>query len=160
MGVPRKKAGEKEKTTKKKNRQISRMFEHIFRKLRRPTNARGRKQEERDRGLARALVYEARAKAYLGEDGILSGSRRNLFPSIPSEEPRANRPRRWLVLHRKKTLCCAGDAFAVPDAHGFGPDRSADRAALGDVPQAASFEKVWRRDPGGVRSTSALVAHR
>jgi thiol-disulfide isomerase/thioredoxin len=118
-----------------KSLKYSRMFEQNIRKAPAPEGRdSGRKQDERDRGLARALLYEARAKGMLGDDAEAERLASESFSIYPSEEAARESSEALARLHREKeAVLRLADAFAVPDAHALETDRAADRRQLGEL---------------------------
>lgn len=92
-----------------------------------------RKQDDRDRALARALLYQSRAKTILGENAVAEPLAAKAFAAYPSEEA----ARQWSeTLDRlgraEDAVARLADAFAIPDAHATDADRAADRKQLGE----------------------------
>jgi len=92
-----------------------------------------RKQDERDRALSRAVLYQSRAKTVLGEKEEAERLAATAFAVYPTEEI----AREWSeTLDRlgrpEDALARLADAFTVPDAHATDADRAADRKRLGE----------------------------
>jgi thiol-disulfide isomerase/thioredoxin len=92
-----------------------------------------RKQDDRDRALARALLYQARAKTMLGDQAVAEPLAAKAFSSYPSEEA----AREWSEAldhlgRAEEALARLADAFAIPDSHASDADRAADRKRLGE----------------------------
>ncbi len=92
-----------------------------------------RKQDERDRALARALLYQARAKIMLGDNAVAEPLAAKAFATYPSEEA----AREWSEAldhlgRAEESLARLADAFAIPDPHASDADRAADRKQLGE----------------------------
>jgi thiol-disulfide isomerase/thioredoxin len=93
-----------------------------------------RKQDERDRGMARALLFQARAKAILAdheEAGRLAGQSFNVYPSEEAA-------REWSNALEKSgrmedALARLADAFVIPDAHSADANHADDRRKLGEM---------------------------
>ena len=94
----------------------------------------GRKQEERDRSLARMLLFQARAKSQLGKKDEAEALAARAFAVYPNEE----NAREWSVAltaldRHEDALLRLADAFAIPDARASDADRATDRKLLGDI---------------------------
>ncbi len=92
-----------------------------------------RKQDDRDRALARALLYQARAKIMLGDNAVAEPLAAKAFATCPSEEA----AREWSETldhlgRAEESLARLADAFAIPDPHASDADRAADRKRLGE----------------------------
>jgi thiol-disulfide isomerase/thioredoxin len=95
-------------------------------------NDAARRQEERDRALGRALLYESRARTLLGEKEEAERLASKSFAAYPTEEA----AREWSDaldrLGRKQdAMAHLADAFAIPDPHSNDADRASDRKRLG-----------------------------
>ncbi len=114
---------------------FSRAFEQNIRNAPPPAGAdAGRRQDDRDRGLARALVYQSRAQSILENKKEAERLAGQAFQIYPCEET----ARVWSeALEANGRLGEAieslADAFAVPDARALASDRSADRRKLGEL---------------------------
>jgi thiol-disulfide isomerase/thioredoxin len=114
---------------------FSRAFERNIRKAPPPTGAdAARRQDDRDRGLARALVYQSRAQAILENKKEAERLAGEAFQAYPSEET----ARAWSEALQangrlQEAIESLADAFAVPDARALEADRSADRQKLGEL---------------------------
>ncbi|MBZ5605594.1 MAG: TlpA family protein disulfide reductase [Acidobacteriia bacterium] len=128
-----------------KSLQYSKLFEQAIRKAPAPEGREaGRKQDERDRGLARALVYEARAQGVLGKDGDAEKLAAEAFGIYPSEESAREWSDALVRQHREKdALPHLADAFAIPDAHSTDADRADDRRRLGEL-----YRKLHHNEKG------------
>jgi thiol-disulfide isomerase/thioredoxin len=94
----------------------------------------GRKQEERDRAIARSLIYQARAKTILGEDAEAEKLASQSFAVFPSEEAARESAMALVRMQRDKdALVRFADAFSVPDKFAQESDRAADRKQLGEM---------------------------
>lgn len=93
-----------------------------------------RKQDERERALARAILYQSRARTVLGENEEAERLAAKAFAAYPGEES----AREWseTLDHLGRTgeaIDRLADAFTIPDAHAADPDRTADRKRLGEL---------------------------
>jgi thiol-disulfide isomerase/thioredoxin len=103
-----------------------------------------RKQEERDRGLARALLYESRAHTVLGEYPEAERLAAESFSIYPSEEAARESAAGLERLGRlKDALARLAEAFAVPDTRASESDRADDRRKLGEM-----YRKVHHSEKG------------
>lgn len=92
-----------------------------------------RKQDDRDRALARALLYQARAKTMLGDSAVAEPLAAKAFATYPNEEAAREWSEALEHLGRaEESLARLADAFAIPDAHASDADRAADRKRLGE----------------------------
>jgi len=92
-----------------------------------------RKQDDRERALARALVYQARAKTMLGDNAVADPLAAKAFATYPSEEAARVWSEALVQLDRaEESLARLADAFAIPDPHASDADRAADRKRLGE----------------------------
>lgn len=103
-----------------------------------------RKQEERDRGEARALLYQARAQAILENETEAEQLAARSYATYPCEEG----AREWAraldaVGNLKDTVERYADAFTIPDPRAVETDRAEDRRMLGDL-----FRKIHHSDKG------------
>ncbi|HEV8145377.1 MAG TPA: thioredoxin-like domain-containing protein [Bryobacteraceae bacterium] len=94
----------------------------------------GRKQEERDRSLARMLLYQSRAKSQLGKKDEAEPLAARAFSVYPNEES----AREWSVAlaamgRHEDAVQRLADAFAIPDARASDADRATDRKLLGEI---------------------------
>ena len=92
-----------------------------------------RKQEDRDRALARALGYQARAQTILGNNGEAETLAARAFTTYACEET----ARMWseTLDHLGRTddsLRSLADAFAIPDVYTTDALRAEDRKLLGE----------------------------
>jgi thiol-disulfide isomerase/thioredoxin len=145
-----------------KSLQYSRAFEQFVRKAPAPEGGdAGRKQEERERGLSRALLYQFRAKAVLEEKAEAERLAAEAYQTFPCEES----AREWstaLVNSGKDAdaLQRIADAFVIPDSRAVDTDRAEDRRKLGDL-----YHKLHHDDKGlgdliltAYDRTAALIA--
>jgi thiol-disulfide isomerase/thioredoxin len=103
-----------------------------------------RKQDERDRALARAVLYQSKAKSALGERDEAERLAATAFAVYPSEEI----AREWAETleglgRAEDAIARFADAFTVPDAHAADTDRAADRRRLGE-----RYRKLHDSDAG------------
>ncbi len=128
-----------------KSLKYSTAFEQFVRNAPAPSGRdAARKQDERDRGLARMLIYQSRAKSILGDDVEAERLASQSFSIYPSEEAARESAEALRRLHREKeALERLADAFAVPDAHATDSDRAADRKQLGEM-----YRKIHRNEKG------------
>lgn len=90
-----------------------------------------RRQEDRDRGESRVLLYQSRAETILGEKKEAERLAAQAYAVYPSEEP----AREWgaalaALGETRDAIAHYADAFTIPDPHALDSDRAADRAAL------------------------------
>jgi thiol-disulfide isomerase/thioredoxin len=121
-----------------------RHFQEIVEKLPAPAGLGSAKmREERDRGVARALLYQSRAKSALGDFNEASKLAAQSFATYPCEES----AREWggalasLGFHEQAAQHFA-DALMIPDLRALDSDRAIDRRRMGEVYRKAhSSEK-------------------
>jgi thiol-disulfide isomerase/thioredoxin len=118
-----------------KSLKYSRAFEEFVIKLA-PAEGRdvARRQEERDRGQARALLFQSRAKSELGEKEEAVKLAEKSFSVYPCEEG----ARHWSKMleaagRNEEALLRLAEAFTVPDSRATDADRQADRTHLGEL---------------------------
>ncbi len=147
-----------------KSLKYSRSFEEYVRKAPPPDGRdASRKQDERDRALARSLVFQARAKGILRDDAEAEKLASQSFAIYPSEEAAREASEALRRMHRDKdALVRLAEAFAVPDAHASEADRAADRKELGEL-----YKKLHHNEKGlgdlileAYDRTSAVAAER
>lgn len=94
----------------------------------------GQWQEELDRGVARALVMEARATGNLGKMNEALALARKSYDEFPTAEG-AREIARWLARTDKEEEAIGhlADAFAIADARNSDKDRAEDRARMGEL---------------------------
>ena len=112
------------------------MFEEIVDKLptAEGTKDAGRRQEERDRGIARSLLYQARAKTILGLNEESEQLAAHAFATYPDAEG----AREWSTAlarlgRNDEALTRMAEAFAIPDSRVSDQDRTGDRRKLGEL---------------------------
>jgi thiol-disulfide isomerase/thioredoxin len=124
----------KEENTRALN--YARHLEKTIRGIAKPQpGARGAaaRTEEVDRGLSKALVYQARATGNLGSAAEAEKLARAGFESYPSAEA-AREAARWLHRQGKneESIRWLAEAFAIADPASGDEDREKDRTRLGD----------------------------
>jgi thiol-disulfide isomerase/thioredoxin len=91
------------------------------------------KQEDRDRALARAISYQARAKTVLGEYAEAEKLAAKAFTTYAGEESAREWSESLERLGRTaESIDRLADAFAIPDSHAIETDRAEDRKRLGE----------------------------
>jgi thiol-disulfide isomerase/thioredoxin len=93
-----------------------------------------RRMEERDRGIARALLYQSRAKSALGDFNEAAKLAALSFSKYPCEES----AREWggaldAAGFSEQAVLHFADAFMIPDIRALDSDRATDRKRLGEV---------------------------
>jgi thiol-disulfide isomerase/thioredoxin len=123
----------------------SRQFAANVEKAPPPGNGDGaRKQEERDRGEARALLYQSRAQAILGNHAEAEQLAARSYSVYPCEEAAREWGRSLESLGKLKEAAERyADAFAIPDSRATDADRAEDRRSLADV-----YRKAHHSDKG------------
>lgn len=92
-----------------------------------------RKQDERDRALARAILYQSRAKTVLGDKAEAEQLAAKAFAAYPCEESAREWSQTLEQLGRNEdAIAKLADAFEIPDAHAADAERVADRKHLGE----------------------------
>ena len=93
-----------------------------------------RKQDERDRAEARALLYQSEAKIILGEKAEAETLAAKAYALMPSEETARGWAEALAQLDRNQdAIARYADAFSIPDARASEADRAGDRRKLGDL---------------------------
>lgn len=113
----------------------ARRFQEIVEKL--PESAglgAAKRVEERDRGIARALLYQARAKSAMGDFNEASKLAALSFSKYACEES----AREWGIAlasagYDEQAAMHFADALMIPDPRALDPDRALDRRRLGEV---------------------------
>jgi thiol-disulfide isomerase/thioredoxin len=123
----------------------ARRFQEIVEKLPEASGQGSAKlHEERDRGIARALLYQSRAESALGDFTAASKFAALSFAKYPCEES----AREWgsalasLGFHEQAIMHFA-DAFMIPDIRAQDVDRAQDRKRLGEI-----YRKAHGSDKG------------
>ncbi len=117
-----------------KSLKYSRAFASNVEKAPPATDDSARKQEERDRGHGRALLYQSRAQAILGNKAEAVELAAKSYSVYPCEES----AREWgKALEAQGQVKEAAeryaDAFAIPDPHVTDADRAEDRRTLAEL---------------------------
>lgn len=93
-----------------------------------------RKQDERDRGVARALLYQSQAKIVLGEKSEAESLAAKAYALYPTEETARGWAEALAELDKNDdAIARLADAFAIPDPRATDADRASDRRKLGDL---------------------------
>jgi thiol-disulfide isomerase/thioredoxin len=103
----------------------------------------GQWAEEMDRGMARAIVLEARATGNIGKIGDAIELARKSWDSFPTAES-AREMARWMARQGKNddAVIHLADAFTIVDSRNTDSDRARDRLRMGDLyRQAHGTEK-------------------
>ena len=113
----------------------ARRFQEIVEKLP-ETNGLGaaKRLEERDRGIARALLYQSRAKSALSDFNEAAKLAALSFSKYPCEES----AREWggaldAAGYDQQALMHFADALMIPDLRALDSDRALDRKRLGEI---------------------------
>lgn len=115
--------------------EYAKLFQQIVDKLPAAAGAGAAKlQEDRDRGEGRALLYQARAKAAMGDLAEASKLAALSYSTYPNEES----AREWAgelaaMNFDDQAILHYADALMIPDARAQDADRAADRAHLGEL---------------------------
>lgn len=113
----------------------SRRFQEIVEKLPEATGLGAAKlRDERDRGIARALLYQSRAQFALGDFNDASKQAALSFAKYPCEES----AREWGAAlaslgFEEQAIAHYADAFMIPDLRAQESDRAQDRKRLGEL---------------------------
>ena len=99
------------------------------------------RQDDRDRAIARALLFQSRAQTILGEKEAAERLAAQSYAAYPSEEG----AREWgqaleNMGRAKEAVKRYADAFMIPDARATDSDRAGDRRRLGDL-----YQKLHRK---------------
>jgi thiol-disulfide isomerase/thioredoxin len=122
-----------------------------------------KRREDRDRGLARALLYQSRAESALGHFDEASKLAALSFSTYACEESARAWGEALVALgFEAQAVTHFADAFMIPDARASDADRAADRKRLGEV-----YENLHRKEKGlgdlvlqAYDRTAALMAER
>jgi thiol-disulfide isomerase/thioredoxin len=123
----------------------ARHFQEIVEKLPAPAGLGAAKlREERDRGVARALLYQSRAKSALGDLNDASKLAARSFSTYPCEES----AREWggalaSLGFNDQAVQHFADALMIPDLRALDSDRAADRKRMGEI-----YRKVHSSEKG------------
>ena len=91
------------------------------------------KQDERERGLARALLFQARARQVLGEKQDAAAIAAKAFEAYPAEDSARTWADTLFDLGRDaESIDRLADAFAISDVHAVDGDRAEIRKLLGE----------------------------
>jgi thiol-disulfide isomerase/thioredoxin len=110
-------------------------FQELVEKLPESTGLGASKRlEERDRGVARALLYQSRAKSALGDFGEAGKLAALSFSKYPCEES----AREWgnaldSAGYDEQALMHFADALMIPDVRALDSDRAADRKRASEI---------------------------
>jgi len=113
----------------------ARRFQELVEKLPESSGVGAAKRmEERDRGIARALLYQSRAKSALGDFNEASKLAAMSFSKYPCEES----AREWggaldSAGYYEQAVMHFADALMIPDVRALDSDRALDRKRLGEV---------------------------
>ncbi len=113
----------------------ARKFQEIVEKLPESTGLGAAKRlEERDRGVARALLYQSRAQSALGDFNEASKLAALSFAKYPCEES----AREWggaldAAGFDEQAVLHFADALMIPDLRAMDSDRALDRKRLGEI---------------------------
>ena len=113
----------------------ARRFQEIVEKLPEATGLGAAKmREERDRGIARALLYQSRAQFMLADFNEASKLSAQSFSKYPCEES----AREWgaalaSLSFDEQAITHYADAFMIPDVRAQDADRALDRKRLGEL---------------------------
>jgi thiol-disulfide isomerase/thioredoxin len=92
------------------------------------------KQDERDHGVARALLYQSQAKIILGEKAEAERLAAQAYTLFPAEETARGWAEALTQLDRNDdAIERFADAFTIPDARAVDADRASDRRKLGEL---------------------------
>lgn len=121
-------------------------------------------KEEIDRGLSRALLFQARALGILGKYDDAVPLARKSFECYPSENP-AHEIGRWLAKagRHAEAVTPLADALMIPDARAAESDRAEDRKELGEswkLSHNGSLAGLGDLLLAAYDRTSAIVAER
>jgi thiol-disulfide isomerase/thioredoxin len=117
-----------------KSLKYSRAFAANIEKAPPPADDSARKQEERDRGYARALMFQARAQTILGNKAEAGALAARSYSIYPCEEGAREWGRALEALGKLKEAAERyADAFAIPDSHATDADRAEDRRKLAEL---------------------------
>jgi thiol-disulfide isomerase/thioredoxin len=128
-----------------------------------PSRGGGQWQEDVDRALGRALVFQARANGSLGRMEEAIALARRSYEAFPSAES-AREIGRWLSRSGREAEAVRylADAFTIADPRNTDTDRARDRARMGELYRKANGSEKGLGDVvlEAYDRTSALVAER
>jgi thiol-disulfide isomerase/thioredoxin len=113
----------------------ARRFQELVERLPESTGlGAAKRMEERDRGIARALLYQSRAKSALGDFNEAAKLAALSFSKYPCEES----AREWggaldSAGYYEQAVMHFADALMIPDLRALDSDRAIDRKRLGEV---------------------------
>jgi thiol-disulfide isomerase/thioredoxin len=117
-----------------KSLKYSRAFAANIDKAPPPTDDLARKQDERDRGQARALLFQSRAQAILGDTADAAELAARSYAIFPCEEAAREWGKALETLGQVKDAADRyADAFAIPDSRALDTDRAEDRRKLAEL---------------------------
>jgi thiol-disulfide isomerase/thioredoxin len=144
--------------------QYARHFQEIVEKLPQAIGlGAAKRREEGDRGVARGLLYQARAKSALGEFSEASKLAALSFSTYACEES----AREWggalaSLNFDEQAVMHFADAFTIPDLRALDSDRAVDRKRMAEI-----YEKTHKSEKGlgeivlqAYDRTAALVEER
>lgn len=113
----------------------ARHFQELVEKMAAPAGlGAAKRQEERDRGVARALLYQSRAKSGVGDFSEASKLAALSFSTYPCEESARGWGEALASLgFDEQAVAHFADAFMIPDARALDSDRALDRKRLGEI---------------------------
>jgi thiol-disulfide isomerase/thioredoxin len=92
------------------------------------------KQDERDHGISRALLYQSQAKIILGEKADAERLAAKSYALFPSEETARGWSEALAQMDKNDdAIERLADAFTIPDTRALEADRVADRRKLGEL---------------------------
>lgn len=102
------------------------------------------RQEDRERGEARALLYQSRAETALGDAQEAERLAARAYSIYPNEES----AREWAAAlealgRTRDAVTRYAEAFTIPDPHATDADRAADRRRLGEL-----YRKLHHHEKG------------
>jgi len=93
-----------------------------------------RRQDDRERGESRALLYQSRAETILGDEKEAERLASQAYSIYPSEESAREWAAALAALNRTKDAVKRyAEAFAIPDPRASDNDRAEDRRQLGEL---------------------------
>lgn len=115
--------------------QYARHFQEVVEKMPQAIGlGAAKRREEGDRGVARGLLYQARAKSAMGDFGEASKLAALSFSTYPCEES----AREWggalaSLGFDEQAVTHFADAFTIPDTRALNSDRALDRKRMGEI---------------------------
>ena len=142
----------------------ARHFQELVAKMPQPSGAgEAKRKEENDRGVARGLLYQARAKSAMGDFSEGARLAALSFSTYACEES----AREWggalaSLGFDEQAVMHFADAFTIPDLRALDPDRAVDRKRIGEI-----YRKTHKSEKGlgdvileAYDRTAAVVAER